>query len=272
MAWSPATPAPSTRTRAGVSVPAAVTSIGKNRLVATAASRTALYPATVAWDDSTSIGCARVIRGSNARLNAVTLRAASCDTVSRSADGWNSATRALASRHTRASCAEGGCTLRTTSLCPSTSAAEATSLAPAAPYASSPNDAASPAPRSTSNENPDFTSFPATSGVTATRRSLAAVSFGTPIFIPAPWRYWYRSAKASERPVRGPGRVPAPPFPGCSPVFHPPLTFSVSFPARAPAQGAAPRSRAAPPARRPAIRGRACGLRGPTHDAPTSWA
>src|SRR5437870_10102553 len=80
MAWSPATPAPSTRTRAGARVPAAVTSIGKNRLVAAAARRTALYPATVAWDDSTSIGCARVIRGSNARLNAVTLRAATCDT------------------------------------------------------------------------------------------------------------------------------------------------------------------------------------------------
>src|SRR6185295_9055375 len=76
---------------------------GYKAVLLAAARRTALYPATVAWDDSTSIGCARVIRGSNARLKAVTLRAASCVTASRSADGWNSATSALPSRHSRAS-------------------------------------------------------------------------------------------------------------------------------------------------------------------------
>src|SRR5206468_448980 len=69
------------------------------------------------------------------------------------------------------------------SLCPNASAAVAAGVAPAAPYASSPNDAASPAPRSTTTDQPDFTSRPATSGVKATRRSLAAVSFGTPIFM-----------------------------------------------------------------------------------------
>src|SRR2546427_9306459 len=69
------------------------------------------------------------------------------------------------------------------SLCPNTSAAVATRVAPAPPNASSPNDAASPAPRSTRTEKPAFTSRPATSGVKATRRSLAAVSFGTPIFM-----------------------------------------------------------------------------------------
>jgi len=142
-----------------------------------------LYPATVACDDSTSIGCARVMRGSNARLKAVTLRAASCVTASRSADGWNSATSALPSRHSRASRAEGSWTLSTTSLCPKASPAVAAKVAPAALYASSPNDAASPAPRSTRTDKPVFTSRPATSGVTATRRSFAAVSFGTPIFM-----------------------------------------------------------------------------------------
>src|SRR5438309_1392357 len=145
MAWSPATPAPSTSTRAGDRVPAAVTSIGKKRPVAAAASRTALYPATVACDDSTSIGCARVIRGSNARLNAVTLRAASAATTSRSAAGWNSATSAAPSRHSPTSAVEGGCTLRTTSLRPKTSAGVATRPAPAARYASSGNAAAAPA-------------------------------------------------------------------------------------------------------------------------------
>src|SRR5207249_7676618 len=69
------------------------------------------------------------------------------------------------------------------SLRPNTSAAVASRVAPAAPNASSPNDAASPAPRSTRTEKPALTSRPATSGVKATRRSLAAVSFGTPIFM-----------------------------------------------------------------------------------------
>src|SRR6266511_6206304 len=183
IAWSPATPAPSTSTRAGGSVPAAVTSIGKNRPAAAAARRTALYPATVAWDDSTSMGCARVMRGSNARLKPATWRDASSATTCRSAEGWNRATSAARSRHNRASSVAGGCTLRTTSLCPNTSAAVATTDAPAARYASSPNDAASPAARSTSTAKPDFASRPATSGVNATRRSLAAVSFGTPIFM-----------------------------------------------------------------------------------------
>jgi len=123
------------------------------------------------------------MRGSSARLKAVTLRAASWDTASRSADGWNSATSALPSRHNRASWAEGGCTLSTMSLCPNISAAVAAGVAPAAAYASSPNDAASPALRSTTTDKPAFTSRPATSGVKATRRSLAAVSFGTPMFM-----------------------------------------------------------------------------------------
>src|SRR5207247_2195218 len=118
----------------------------------------------------------------------------------RSAEGWNTATSAIPSRHSRVSSLEGGCTLRTTSLCPKTSAAVATTVAPAARYAASSNEAASPAARSTSTVRPDFASRPATSGVRATRRSLATVSFGTPIFIPALRKY---SARGGEKPGRG---------------------------------------------------------------------
>src|SRR5207244_74451 len=146
VAWSPATPAPSTSTLAGVRVPAAVTSIGKSRPVATAASRTALYPATVACDDSTSIACARVMRGRRARLNAVTLRAASCDTVSRSAAGWNDATSAAPSRHRRGASMDGRWTLTAPSTRPNTSA-PAPHGAPAAPHAPPPEDPASPPAR-----------------------------------------------------------------------------------------------------------------------------
>src|SRR5208283_3821590 len=50
IACSPATPQPITNTRAGVTVPAAVVSMGKMRGWDSAASSTALYPATVARD------------------------------------------------------------------------------------------------------------------------------------------------------------------------------------------------------------------------------
>src|SRR5207237_1622670 len=88
------------------------------------------------------------------------------------------------SPHSATSAVEGGCTLRTTSLRPKTSAGVATRPAPAAPYASSGNAAAVPAPCSTTTSRPVFTSRPAVSGTSATRRSLAAVSLGTPILIP----------------------------------------------------------------------------------------
>ena len=62
-ACRPATPTPSTSTVAGFTVPAAVVSIGKNRVDSDAATNTALYPATLACDDNASITCAREIRG-----------------------------------------------------------------------------------------------------------------------------------------------------------------------------------------------------------------
>jgi len=63
MACRPATPAPITNARAAVNVPAAVIIIGNIRGSASAASSTALYPAIVAMDDSASMLCARVMRG-----------------------------------------------------------------------------------------------------------------------------------------------------------------------------------------------------------------
>ena len=74
---SPATPAPSTSTRAGRAVPAAVTSIGKYRAYASAATSTALYPAMLACEVSASMAWARLsVRGRPSRLTTVTPRAA----------------------------------------------------------------------------------------------------------------------------------------------------------------------------------------------------
>ncbi len=70
----PATPAPSTSTFAGGTVPAAVMNIGKNFGSSSAPSSAARYPETVACDDRASIDCARLILGRRSRLYAVTLR------------------------------------------------------------------------------------------------------------------------------------------------------------------------------------------------------
>src|SRR5260370_15842737 len=59
MACRPATPAPITKTRPGVIVPAAVVSIGKIRGRVSAAIRTALYPQIVPMEESASMLCAR---------------------------------------------------------------------------------------------------------------------------------------------------------------------------------------------------------------------
>src|SRR6266511_3895844 len=61
-AWSPATPAPTMNAFAGASVPAAVVIIGRMRGSAAAPRRTALYPASVAWEERASIDWARVRR------------------------------------------------------------------------------------------------------------------------------------------------------------------------------------------------------------------
>ena len=75
IACRPATPAPSTSTLAGATVPAAVISIGKNRGSRSAAMQRGLVAGDGACDDSASIGCARVIRGIDSIANATTPRA-----------------------------------------------------------------------------------------------------------------------------------------------------------------------------------------------------
>src|SRR5512138_2028340 len=100
----------------------------------------------------------------------------------------------------RASAADGRCTFATTSLSASVSASVGAIVAPAAVYALSGNDAAAPASCSTTTRAPDFTSRPTLSGASATRRSRAAVSFGTPICIRASsltrdWRVVFGGAK-----------------------------------------------------------------------------
>lgn len=69
-------PAPATSTFAGGTLPAAVTCPVKNRPNSCAASITARYPAMFAIELSTSIDCAREIRGTESNAKAVTGRAA----------------------------------------------------------------------------------------------------------------------------------------------------------------------------------------------------
>ena len=71
-------------TRAGVKVPAAVMSSGKNFCKRLAAKSTALYPETVLMALKTSMDWARVIRGINSMAKAVALRAARALIIS----GW----------------------------------------------------------------------------------------------------------------------------------------------------------------------------------------
>jgi hypothetical protein len=72
---------------AGFTVPAAVVSIGKKRVSRSAASSTALYPATPAWDDRASIDCAREMRGIASIAKAVTPAAVSAAATSGSDRG-----------------------------------------------------------------------------------------------------------------------------------------------------------------------------------------
>ena len=159
-------------------MPAAVMSIGKKRGSCSAARSAALYPPTVAWDESASIGCARVIRGTDSSANAVTPRAASASTPAWSESGSRKAISSWPERSRSRSSADGLRTLTT----PSASHGSP-SVAPASVYASSGNDAASPAPCSTTSSNPAAASFPTVSGTSATRRSPSVVSRGMPTLI-----------------------------------------------------------------------------------------
>ena len=77
IACKPATPTPMTTTRAAFTVPAAVISIGMSRPYVFAAISTALYPPMFACEESTSMLCAREMRGSASMAKAVRPLAAS---------------------------------------------------------------------------------------------------------------------------------------------------------------------------------------------------
>jgi hypothetical protein len=140
-----------------------------------------LYPDTVACDDSASIDCARVIRGIDSIANATTPRPASRSIPSRSVKGCKNPISTWPSRSRSASASSGFWTFATAS----TSAhGSSTIRPPASSYDASGNEAASPAPRSTSTSKPAGTSLPTTSGTSATRRSPGLVSLGTPIRMP----------------------------------------------------------------------------------------
>ena len=127
IACKPATPAPSTSTFAGATVPAAVISIGKKRGSRSAATSTALYPDTVACDESASIGCARVMRGIDSIAKAFTPRAASRSIPGRSVSGSRKPTSSCPSRRRSTSAADGLRTFTT----PSASHTELETSAPA---------------------------------------------------------------------------------------------------------------------------------------------
>ena len=159
-------------------MPAAVISIGKNLGRRSAASSTALYPETVACEDSASIGCARVIRGIDSSANPVTPRRVRRSMPSGSVSGWRNAIRIEPSASRSTSSADGFCTFTTPSAS-AKSSSRLTTPAPASRYSESEKLAASPAPCSTATSNPPAASFSTISGTSATRRSPTAVSFGT---------------------------------------------------------------------------------------------
>ena len=144
IACRPATPAPMTNAFAGASVPAAVVIIGRIRGSALAPTSTALYPASVACDESASIDCARVMRGTSSIASAVTRRAASrCESGPLGAGARRATrTRPRASRPASSTRALD----RSDHLAPPSAARPSATSRPAASYAASGKPAAAPAP------------------------------------------------------------------------------------------------------------------------------
>src|SRR5690606_26904923 len=175
-ACSPATPAPSTSTEAGGTVPAAVVSVGKNRGNRSAASSAARYPVTVAWDDSASRLWARETRGTASTANARTpaLRSAATPSVLVAGARRPTNTAPDASRSTSAGL--GADTVSTMS-----APQGSPSSAPARSYSSSSYHAPAPAPGSQTTRSPRSTSCCTWVGTSATLRSPGAVSATTPI-------------------------------------------------------------------------------------------
>src|SRR2546430_13251250 len=134
-----------------------------------------------ACDERASILCARLIRGTRSRLKALTFCFASALTASALAAGCRKLISTAPALRRPTSSGVGGCTLSTASL-PRAVAASVT-LAPTSMYAASLKKAEVPAPASIETCRPALTSPRAASGTSATRRSPARLSFGTPIFI-----------------------------------------------------------------------------------------
>src|ERR1700751_659655 len=120
------------------------------------------------------------MRGIDSIANAVTPRAASRSIPSASVSGCRNPISTWPSCNRPTSASDGFCTFAPTSV-----AAHSPSCAPASSKAASGNEAALPAPRSTTTSKPEPASLPTVSGRSATRRSPSAVSLGTPILTPA---------------------------------------------------------------------------------------
>src|SRR5712691_2219772 len=118
------------------------------------------------------------MRGTDSIANATTPRSASLSIPSLSPSGSRKPTRSWPSRSRAASASSGLRTLTTAS-----ASQGEPSVAPASAYASSGNDAASPAAGSTTTSKPPAASFPTVSGTSATLRSPGAVSRAAPTLI-----------------------------------------------------------------------------------------
>ena len=132
----------------------------------------------MAWLESASIDCARVIRGMASIANEVTPAWASPFATSPLVSGWRNPIRTVPSFIRPISSADGGATLATTS-----PEKPSPRPAPASSYSPSGTCADSPAPDSSTTSTSCDDSFLATSGTRATLRSPSAVSFGTESFI-----------------------------------------------------------------------------------------
>ncbi len=186
IAWRPATPAPSTSALAGRIVPAAVVNMGRNLGRCPAAMRTALYPATVAWEESASIDWARVILGTSSMEIEEMRRSASLRMSAGSPRGSRKDTRIEPSARpetSSGSASDGGLTRRTMPASRSASAALGATVAPDSRKASSSMPAESPAPASIDTSMPAFTRAFTPWGTRATLRSPARVSLRTATFM-----------------------------------------------------------------------------------------
>ena len=129
--------APITNTFAANTVPAAVVSIGKYLAQASAASSAPLYPPMLAIDESVSMPCARVVRGTQSVANADTPRSANCRAACVLRVGISVPSHTAPRRSSAIPPASRGCTPQTKSAADSSADRSAASVAPASVYCSS---------------------------------------------------------------------------------------------------------------------------------------